>query len=109
MGVSGNSQLTPKGPQLLAELETALPRLDRLLAGPDFNPAEEVAQFKLVGTDYAARVIGVPLAQQIFAAGPNLTIDLTPLSDDAFDSMERARVDLILHAEDGRIPQHFSK
>ena len=107
--VSGNYELTLKGTQLLSELETALPRLDRLLTGFEFNPVQETARFHIVGTDYAARVIGVPLAQRMVAAGSRLSIDLTPLNDESFEAMERARIDLILHADDGRIPQHFSK
>ncbi len=107
--VSGNYELTPKGIQLLAELDLALPRLDRLLAGHHFNPAEETAQFHVVGTDYAAQVIGVPLARRMVAAGPHLSVDLTPLNDESFEAMERARVDVILHADDGRIPHHFAR
>ena len=107
--VSGKYELTPKGSQLLAELEIALPRLDRLLAGFEFNAAEELASFHLMGTDYAARVIGVPLAQRLVNAGPNVSVDLSPLSDGSFEAMERARVDLILHADDGHIPNHFCR
>ena len=107
--VSGTYELTPKGGQLLAELETALPRLDRLLSGGDFNPAEESSDFRVVGTDYAARVIGVPLAQRMMKAGSSLSIEMTPLNDISFEAMERGRVDLILHADDGRIPAHFSR
>ncbi len=107
--VSGSYELTPKGGQLLAELEVALPRLDRLLAGGAFEPAEESARFHVVGTDYAAHVIGVPLAQRTLKAGRNLSVDMTPLNDSSFEAMERARVDLILHADDGRIPGHLTR
>src|SRR4029077_15078078 len=34
-------QPTPKGERLLHELESTLPRLDRLLSGNDFDPAAE--------------------------------------------------------------------
>src|ERR1700745_3129009 len=38
---------TPKGQRLLHELETMLPRLDRLMAGADFNPSTEGATFSV--------------------------------------------------------------
>ena len=52
--VSGNYEITPKGERLLREVETVLPRLDRLLAGGDFNPAKETVHFRIAGTDYSA-------------------------------------------------------
>ncbi len=107
--VSGNYGLTPKGEHLLAELESALPRLDRLLAGPEFDPVAETAKFRLVGTDYAAHIIGVPLAKYLLAAGSNLSLEMSPISSGVFDAMERARVDLLLHANDENVPAHLSR
>ena len=67
-----------------------------------------------MGTDYAARVIGVPVARRLINAGPQLSLDMSPLSDGSFKAVERARIDLILHAGDGHIPtisraKHSSK
>ena len=107
--VSGNYELTGKGAKLLAELEDAFPRLDRLLAGPEFDPKTESALFHLVGTDYAARVVGVPLAQYIANAGPQLSLEIAPLSDSVFEAMDRARVDLVLQADHGNIPSHLTR
>lgn len=45
--VTGNYELTPKGERLIQELETSLPRLDRLLASAEFNPTAETARFRL--------------------------------------------------------------
>jgi len=60
--VSGSYEITPKGERLLHEVETVLPRLDRLLAG-DFNPAKETVHFRIAANDYAAHVIGIPLSK----------------------------------------------
>src|SRR5712664_1347965 len=38
---SNGYEPTPKGQRLLQELESTLPRLDRLLSGSDFDPATE--------------------------------------------------------------------
>ena len=107
--VSGDYALTPKGERLLQEVETMLPRLDRLLAGGDFRPAEETAHFRLAGTDYASHVIGVPLARCLLEAGRHLRFEFSPLRDEVFDLIERGRIDLILHADDDNIPSHLSR
>ncbi len=107
--VSGNYEATPKGQFLLQELETMLPRLDRLLAGAEFVPAKETARFRLAGTDYASHVIGIPLAKHFLAAGNNLSFDISPIGDGIFDAMDRGRIDLLLHADDGNVPLHFPR
>ena len=107
--VSGNYELTPKGENLLREVETVLPRLDRLLAGGDFNPAKETVHFRMAGTDYAAQVIGIPLSKQFLAAGSNLSFALSPLRDEVFDALDRGRIDLMLRADDGVAPPRFPR
>ena len=107
--VSGNYEPTPKGQRLLKELETMLPKLDRLLAEPAFDPAAEEAKFRLAGTDYAAHVVCPPLCQRFLAAGKRVSFDLTPLSDHVFDAMERGRLDLLLHADDGHVPTQYPR
>src|SRR5467141_2969579 len=44
---SSGYEPTPKGQRLLHELETSLPRLDRLLSGTEFDPAKEEALFRI--------------------------------------------------------------
>src|ERR1700745_3407248 len=45
---------TPTGQRLLQDLATMLPRLDRLMAGGDFDPSTEDATFRIAATDHAA-------------------------------------------------------
>jgi DNA-binding transcriptional LysR family regulator len=47
---------TPKGQRLLQDLATMLPRLDRLMAGGDFDPSTEDATFRIAATDHAAHL-----------------------------------------------------
>jgi DNA-binding transcriptional LysR family regulator len=107
--VSGSYELTPKGENLLREVETVLPRLDRLLAGGDFNPTKETVHFRIAVSDYAALVIGIPLSKQFLAAGSNLSFALSPLRDGAFDALDRGRIDLMLRADDGLAPPRFPR
>jgi len=107
--VSGNYELTPKGERLIQELETTLPRLDRLLASAAFDPTSEPARFRLVGTDYASHVIGIPLAKHFLEAGQDLAFDILPLNDAVFDAMDRGRIDLLFYADDGNVPAHLAR
>jgi DNA-binding transcriptional LysR family regulator len=107
--VSGNYESTPKGRLLLKELEVMLPRLDRLMAGAEFDPVKEEARFRLAGTDYASHVICIPLSKLFLSAGEHVSFDISPLTDGIFDAMERGRIDLLLHADDGRVPTQFSR
>lgn len=107
--VSGSYELTPKGERLIQELETTLPRLDRLLASAEFDPKTETARFRLMATDYASHVIGIPLARHFLEAGKHLAFDTLPLSDEAFAAMDRGRIDLLFYADDGNVPAHLAR
>src|SRR3977135_2704163 len=50
---SSGYQPTPKGERLLHELESTLPRLDRLLSGNDFDPAAEETSFQIAARAHA--------------------------------------------------------
>jgi DNA-binding transcriptional LysR family regulator len=54
---SSGYEPTPKGQRLLNELETSLPRLDRLLRGSDFDPAAEETSFRIAATDHTCHVV----------------------------------------------------
>ena len=107
--LSGNYELTPKGQRLVQELEIMLPKVDRLLAGTAFDPAVEEARFRLAGTDYATHVIGPPLCKQFLTAGKRVSFEISPLNDGVFDAMERGRIDLLLHADDGNVPLQYPR
>ncbi|HEY0257904.1 MAG TPA: LysR family transcriptional regulator [Candidatus Methylacidiphilales bacterium] len=107
--VSGNYELTPKGQRLLQELEITLPKLDRLLTGAAFDPGTEEAHFRLAGTDYATHVVCPPLCQRFLSAGKGISFSISPLNDDIFDAMERGRIDLLLHADDGHVPLQYPR
>jgi DNA-binding transcriptional LysR family regulator len=100
-------EATPRGQRLLQELETILPRLDRLLTGSDFDPEKEEAHFRIAATDYASHVICPLLCQRVLPANRKVSFEFTPWHDGAFDALERGRLDLLLNAEDGHTPSQF--
>ncbi|WP_321472585.1 LysR family transcriptional regulator [uncultured Paludibaculum sp.] len=100
---------TPKGQRLLRELESTLPRLDRLLSGSDFNPDTEEAAFRVAVTDHAAQVLCPLLARSLLRPESRVSFEFTALHDGTFEAMERGRLDLLLNADDGYLPPRFAR
>ena len=90
--VSGSYELTPKGQLLLQELETTLPKIDRLLTGGEFLPSQETMHFRLAGSDFASHIVGVPLSKLVVAAGDELSVTISALNDNTVDDLSRGEV-----------------
>src|ERR1700730_3844773 len=99
----------PKGLRLLHELETSLPRLDRLLSGGEFDPTKEETSFRIAATDHACHVLCPLLCRTALAPSNRISFDFAPLHDGPFDEIERGRLDMLLNADDGTAPAHFVK
>jgi hypothetical protein len=99
---------TPKGQRLLHELESTLPRLDRLLSGVEFDPAAEEASFRIAATDHAAHVVCPVLSRTVLPSATKASFNFVPLHDAQFEAAEKGRIDLLLVADDGTAPAHFA-
>jgi DNA-binding transcriptional LysR family regulator len=93
---SSGYEPTPKGQRLLRELETILPRLDRLISGKDFDPETDEASFRIVGTDHASHLVCPHLCRMTFPSARHVSFHFLPLYDAQFDATERGRVDLLI-------------
>src|SRR5260370_15398277 len=93
---SSGYQPTPKGDRLLRELESTLPRLDRLLSGKDFDPAAEETSFRIGTTDHACHVLCPLLCRTVLAPAGKVSFHFMPLHDGTFEAMEKGRIDLVL-------------
>jgi DNA-binding transcriptional LysR family regulator len=100
---------TRKGLRLLHELESTLPRLDRLLSDADFDPAIEDTSFRIAATDHATHVLCPHLCRTVLPSAKKVEFSFVPLHDGQFEAMERGRIDLLLLADDGVAPSHFSR
>src|SRR5271170_6077369 len=105
---SSGYEPTPKGQRLLHELETSLPRLDRLLSGAEFDPAREETAFRIAGTDHAAHVLCPLLCRTVVPRARKIYFQFLPLHDGTFEAMEKGRIDMVLIADDGTAPAHFA-
>lgn len=102
-GASGY-ELTPRARQLQEALATLLPQIDRLIAGPQFDPATAQETFRIGLTDYAALVIAPPLMAALARAAPGIVLDLQAWSDRAFGELERGRLDLVFWVDNAPAP-----
>lgn len=98
---------TRKGERLLHELESTLPRLDRLLSGTDFDPAAEETSFRIAATDHATHVLCPLLCRTVLPSAKKVAFSFVPLHNAQFEAMEKGRIDLLLIADDGVAPSHL--
>jgi DNA-binding transcriptional LysR family regulator len=105
---SSGYEPTPKGQRLLRELESILPRLDRLISGKDFDPETDEASFRIVATDHASHLVCPHLCRMALPSARHVTFHFLPLHDAQFDATEKGRIDLLIVADDGTAPSHFA-
>jgi DNA-binding transcriptional LysR family regulator len=100
---------TPRGERLLQELAVMLPRLDRLLTGGSFDPADEDAAFRIAVTDNASQVICPVFCRTVLPYAARVSCQFVAFHGDTFDAIERGWLDLALNADDGHTPDRFHR
>ena len=90
---------TPTGQRLLQDLATMLPRLDRLMAGGDFDPATEDASFRIAATDHAAYLLVPSLYTSVLTKNTKVEFSFVPLHAGQYEALEKGRLDLVLNAD----------
>jgi DNA-binding transcriptional LysR family regulator len=95
-------QLTGLGRQLAARIPAALAGVQRVFdATPDFDPAVADREFTLMVSDYAAAILGEPLAELTMARAPGVRLRFQQNTPSALDDIEET-----LRAIDGLIMPH---
>jgi DNA-binding transcriptional LysR family regulator len=100
---------TPKGQRLLQDLATMLPRLDRLMAGGDFDPSTEDATFRIAATDHAALLLVPPLCNSVLSKPTKVDFSFVPLHAGQYEALEKGRLDLVLNADHDTSTFHLNK
>src|SRR5260221_11444101 len=90
---------TPKGQRLLQDLATMLPRLDRFMAGGDFDPATEDASFRIAATDHAAHLLVPLLCSSVLPKRTRIQFSFLPLHAGQYEALEKGSRDLVLNAD----------
>jgi DNA-binding transcriptional LysR family regulator len=100
---------TPKGQRLLQDLATMLPRLDRLMAGGDFDPSTEDATFRIATTDHAAHLLVPLLCNSVLSNPTKVDFSFVPLHAGQYEALEKGRLDLVLDADHDTSAFHLGK
>jgi DNA-binding transcriptional LysR family regulator len=106
---SNGYEPTPKGERLLQDLATMLPRLDRLMAGGDFDPSTEDANFRIAATNHAALLLVPPLYNSVLSKPTKVNFSFLPLHAGQYEALEKGRLDLVLNADHDTSTFHLNK
>ncbi len=97
-------ELTPQGVRLLQELEVMLPKLDRLLSGPNFDPSEEQATFRIAATDSASSILAPIICRDILPRASKTRFEFVQWHKGLFDELTHGSVDLVFSASLVEVP-----
>jgi DNA-binding transcriptional LysR family regulator len=87
---------TVRGEWLLRELENLLPRLEALVRGEPFDPAQSRERLRVAVTDNGSIVLLPALTQRIRTAAPDITLEIVAWHDRSFEDVEAGKIDLAL-------------
>jgi DNA-binding transcriptional LysR family regulator len=99
---------TLRGRKILQELEELLPKIEGLVMPSVFDPKRERSNFRISGPDNVCIALLPHLCRRYTIEHYKVNFDFLPWQADAADMLERGKVDLVLHIDDGLLPSHFS-
>src|SRR5277367_531871 len=105
---SSGFELTLRGRKILEELEQLLPKIEGLVVPIVFEPKKERSNFRISGPDNVCAALLPHLCRRYTTERYKVSFDFLPWQADAVDMLERGKLDLILHIDDGLLPAHFS-
>jgi DNA-binding transcriptional LysR family regulator len=105
---SSGFELTLRGHKILQELEELLPKIEGLVMPSVFDPKRERSNFRISGPDNVCIALLPQLCRRNTTERYKVNFDFLPWQADATDMLERGKLDLILHIDDGLLPSHFS-
>jgi DNA-binding transcriptional LysR family regulator len=101
-------ELTLRGRKILEELEQLLPKIEGLVVPIVFEPRKERSNFRISGPDNVCAALLPHLCRRYTTERYKVSFDFLPWQPDAVEMLERGKLDLILHIDDGLLPSHFS-
>jgi DNA-binding transcriptional LysR family regulator len=101
-------ELTLRGRKILQELEELLPKIEGVVVPSVFDPKTERSNFRISGPDNVCIALLPRLCRRYTTERYKVNFDFLPWQADAVDMLERGKLDLLLHIDDGLLPSHFS-
>lgn len=87
-------QITPRGERILDRLASAIPQLEDVFAGEDFDPSTTAQTIRLAGSDYAQAILAPGLTRKIAVSSPGSTLRFHAWHPDVLTEVDRGAVDL---------------
>jgi DNA-binding transcriptional LysR family regulator len=91
----GHYERTARGEHLLDELDKILPRLESMIRGGGFDPAQSHDRFRVTMTDYGCTVLLPGVMERLSKAAPHVTFELIAWHDRRFDDVGTGKLDLV--------------
>jgi DNA-binding transcriptional LysR family regulator len=84
---------------ILGELETILPRLEAMVRGGEFDPAQSDERFRVALTDNASTILLPSLVAHVREAAPHVKLEVTAWRTQAYEDVAAGRIHTALSAE----------
>ena len=91
---------TVRGEEILRDLETLMPRLEAMVGGTDFDPAQSQERFRVALTDHACAILLPSLVARIRKTAARVKLEVSAWRTQAYDDVAAGRIDIALSAEE---------
>jgi len=91
---------TVRGERLLRELESLMPRLEAMVGGEEFVPAQSHERFRMALTDHASVILMPSLLALVRRAAAHVRLEVSAWRTEAYEDVAAGRIDTALSAEE---------
>lgn len=99
--------LTPRAESLVIPVRNVLLQIKTTITTtPEFIPADSDRHFTIVMSDYSLQVMLAGALQRISTQAPNLTFEISPISDRPIAQLESREIDLLVTIDQAVSEQH---
>lgn len=93
-------ECTVRGERVLRELEALMPRLEAMVGGADFDPAQSRERFRVALTDNACAILLPSLVARTRRVATHVKLEISPWRANAYEEVAAGRIDMALSAEE---------
>jgi DNA-binding transcriptional LysR family regulator len=91
---------TIRGERVLRELEFLIPRLEAMVGGEEFVPAQSRERFRVALTDHASVILMPSLVALVRKAAAHVTLEVSVWRTQSYEDIAAGRLDAALSAEE---------
>jgi DNA-binding transcriptional LysR family regulator len=90
---------TVRGERVLRELESLMPRLEAMVQGEEFDPAQSQERFRVAMTDHASMILLPSLVARVRRAAAHVELEVSAWRTQAYEDVAGGRIHTALSAE----------